>query len=90
MSAKGKAKRFNRTFQKGREHRETCISNQARTDALQSWLNFYNTHRAHRSLGASPPTSRCQLSTYRLGTPRHHGRTAKTALTQTAGHKSSL
>jgi transposase InsO family protein len=54
----GKAERFNRTLQEGWAYRQPFTSNQARTDALQPWLNFYNNHRPHGSLGGKPPISR--------------------------------
>lgn len=34
-------------------------SNQARTDALQPWLDFYNHQRPHGSLGGKAPITRC-------------------------------
>jgi transposase InsO family protein len=55
----GKAERFNRTLQEGWAYRQPFASNQARTDALQPWLDFYNNHRPHGSLGGKPPISRC-------------------------------
>ena len=59
----GKAERFNRTLQEGWAYRQPFTSNQARTDALQPWLNFYNNHRPHGSLGSKPPISRCNQPT---------------------------
>jgi transposase InsO family protein len=59
----GKAERFNRTLQEGWAYRQPFTSNQARTDALQPWLNFYNNHRPHGSLGGKPPISRCNQPT---------------------------
>ncbi len=59
----GKAERFNRTLQEGWAYRQPFASNQARTDALQPWLNFYNNHRPHGSLGGNPPISRCNQPT---------------------------
>lgn len=56
----GKAERFNRTLQEGWAYRRPYTSNQERTDALISWLNFYNHRRAHSALGGHPPISRCQ------------------------------
>jgi transposase InsO family protein len=55
----GKAERFNRTLQEGWAYRQAFTSNKARTDALQPWLDFYNNHRPHGSLGRKPPISRC-------------------------------
>jgi transposase InsO family protein len=59
----GKAERFNRTLQEGWAYRQAFPSNQARTDALQPWLDFYNNHRPHGSLGGKPPISRCNQPT---------------------------
>jgi transposase InsO family protein len=59
----GKAERFNRTLQEGWAYRQPFTSNQARTDALQPWLDFYNNHRPHGSLGGKPPISRCNQPT---------------------------
>jgi transposase InsO family protein len=59
----GKAERFNRTLQEGWAYRQVFESNQARTDALQPWLDFYNNHRPHGSLGGKPPISRCNQPT---------------------------
>lgn len=59
----GKAERFNRTLQEGWAYRQPFTSNQDRTDALQPWLNFYNNHRPHGSLGGKPPISRCNQPT---------------------------
>ena len=51
----GKAERFNRTLQEGWAYRQDFTSNQARTDALQAWLDFYNHQRPHGSLGGKAP-----------------------------------
>jgi transposase InsO family protein len=59
----GKAERFNRTLQEGWAYHQPFTSNQDRTDALQPWLNFYNNHRPHGSLGGKPPITRCQQPT---------------------------
>lgn len=48
----GKAERFNRALQESWAYRHIFDSNQARTEALQPWLDLYNTHRPHSSLGA--------------------------------------
>lgn len=56
----GKAERFNRTLQEGWAYRRPYASNQERADALTTWLDFYNHHRAHSALGGRPPISRCQ------------------------------
>ena len=55
----GKAERFNRTLQEGWAYRHVFTSNQARTDALQPWLDFYNHQRPHGSLGGKAPITRC-------------------------------
>jgi transposase InsO family protein len=55
----GKAERFNRTLQEGWAYRQVFDSNQARTDALQPWLDFYNHQRPHGSLGGKAPITRC-------------------------------
>lgn len=59
----GKAERFNRTLQEGWAYRQPFSSNQDRTNALEPWLNFYNNHRPHGSLGGKPPISRCNQPT---------------------------
>jgi transposase InsO family protein len=59
----GKAERFNRTLQEGWAYRRPFTSNQARTEALQPWLDFYTNHRPHGSLGGKPPISRCNQPT---------------------------
>ena len=45
--------------QEGWAYRQVFTSNQARTDALQPWLDFYNHHRPHGSLGGKAPVTRC-------------------------------
>ena len=59
----GKAERFNRTLQEGWAYRQVFTTNQARTNALGPWLDFYNHHRPHSSLGGKPPITRCQQPT---------------------------
>lgn len=59
----GKAERFDCTLQQGWEYRQPFTSNQARIEALQPWLNFYNNHRPHGSFGGKPPISRCNQPT---------------------------
>jgi transposase InsO family protein len=59
----GKAERFNRTLQEGWAYRQAFTSNEARTEALQPWLDFYNHHRPHGSLGGNPPITRCNQPT---------------------------
>jgi transposase InsO family protein len=38
---------------------QAWTSNDQRLYALQAWLDYYNYHRPHSSLGARPPISRC-------------------------------
>jgi len=54
----GKVERFNRTLQTEWAYRHIFTSNQQRTNALPGWLNDYNYHRNHSSLGRRPPISR--------------------------------
>lgn len=54
----GKAERFNRTLQENWAYRHPFTSNQARTDALQPWLDHYNYARPHTACGDQPPISR--------------------------------
>jgi transposase InsO family protein len=54
----GKVERFNRTLQTEWAYRQVFLTNQARTQALASWLEFYNTGRRHSALGGQPPISR--------------------------------
>jgi transposase InsO family protein len=54
----GKVERLNLTIQTEWAYRQIFTSNQARTDALEPWLQYYNTQRRHSSLGGLPPTSR--------------------------------
>lgn len=53
----GKVERLNRTLQSEWAYRQPFTSNQQRADALQPWLDFYNNHRHHHSIGG-PPISR--------------------------------
>lgn len=39
-----KAERFNQILQEDWAYRQAFTSNQARTEALQPWLHFYNNH----------------------------------------------
>ena len=54
----GKVERFNRTLQTEWAYRHVFTSNQARKEALDPWLNIYNTQRRHSALDGLPPTSR--------------------------------
>jgi transposase InsO family protein len=54
----GKAERFNRTLQTEWAYAHAWTNNQQRTDALDSWLDHYNTARSHSALGGHPPISR--------------------------------
>ena len=54
----GKVERFNRTLAIEWAYRQPFTSNAARTAALATWLEHYNTHRRHSALGGQPPVSR--------------------------------
>ena len=54
----GKAERFNRTLQTEWAYRRIYHTNHHRSDALEEWLDHYNTRRNHSSLGRRPPISR--------------------------------
>ena len=54
----GKVERFNRTLQTEWAYRQVFTSNDERTNALPSWLEYYNHQRKHSSLGRRPPISR--------------------------------
>jgi transposase InsO family protein len=54
----GKVERFHRTLQIEWAYRQVYTSNHQRTQALQPWLDHYNYHRNHSSLGRKPPISR--------------------------------
>lgn len=54
----GKAERFNRTLQARWAYRQAWTSNTQRTDALDEFLDFYNTVRGHDSLAGATPASR--------------------------------
>jgi transposase InsO family protein len=49
-------RRWHRAFQWA--YRQVFITNNDRADALQPWLNDYNTRRRHSALGGKPPISR--------------------------------
>ncbi|AWF97132.1 transposase [Clavibacter michiganensis subsp. insidiosus] len=50
----GKVERFNRTLATEWAYRQPFTSNQARTDALDPWIQHYNTERIHSSHGLTP------------------------------------
>jgi transposase InsO family protein len=50
----GKVERLNRTLATEWAYRQIFTSNQARTDALAPWLNYYNTERIHTGIGGTP------------------------------------
>jgi transposase InsO family protein len=54
----GKVERFNRTLQSEWAYRQVFTTNDARTAALDPWLEYYNTRRDHSALGGQPPLSR--------------------------------
>ncbi|MDO9397869.1 MAG: IS481 family transposase [Herbiconiux sp.] len=54
----GKVERFNRTLQTEWAYARIYLSNDERTAALATFLDYYNTVRRHTSLGGQPPTSR--------------------------------
>lgn len=54
----GKVERFNRTLQTEWAYKQVFTSNDERTQALPSWLKYYNHQRRHASLGRKPPISR--------------------------------
>lgn len=54
----GKVERFNRTLQIEWAYRQVFTSNDARTAAFGTWLDFYNTERRHSALEGLPPISR--------------------------------
>ncbi|MEV6306964.1 IS481 family transposase [Actinoplanes sp. NPDC051861] len=54
----GKAERFNRTLQTEWAYARAWNSNQHRTQALDTWLDYYNTARSHSALGGHPPITR--------------------------------
>jgi len=50
----GKVERLNRTLATEWAYRQIFTSNQARTDALAPWLDYYNTERIHTGIGGTP------------------------------------
>jgi transposase InsO family protein len=62
----GKAERLIRTMLAGWAYGAIYGSSRERTAALDGWLNRYNHHRPHRSIGRQPPITRLNnlLGTY--------------------------
>ena len=54
----GKVERFNRTLQTEWAYRQAFTTNDARTAALDPWLEFHDTRRHHSAIGGRPPVSR--------------------------------
>lgn len=54
----GKAERFNRTLLTEFAYARPWLSNTDRPAALDSWVDRYNTRRAHSALGGRPPITR--------------------------------
>ncbi len=54
----GKVERFNRTLQTEWAYKQVFTTNDERSKALPSWLEYYNHHRRHTALGRRPPISR--------------------------------
>lgn len=54
----GKVERYNRTLQTEWAYRQVFTSNDERTAALATWLEFYNTGRRHSAIGGKPPINR--------------------------------
>jgi len=54
----GKVERFHQTMAREWAYGLLYRSHHERANALPHWLNHYNTHRPHSSLGGAPPISR--------------------------------
>jgi transposase InsO family protein len=54
----GKAERFNRTLLSEFAYARPWLSNTDRLAALDSWVEHYNTRRAHSAIGGRPPITR--------------------------------
>ena len=54
----GKAERFNRTLLSEFAYAQPWLSNHERLTALDTWVDRYNTRRAHSALGGRPPATR--------------------------------
>ena len=50
----GKVERFNRTLQTERAYSRIYLTNTERTQALDTWLDYYNYDRKHSSIGGPP------------------------------------
>ena len=64
----GKAERFIRTLIDGWAYSAVYRSSSERTAALPGWLDWYNRHRPHRSLGRTPPLTRLAEMNNLVGT----------------------
>ncbi|HBU43448.1 MAG TPA: hypothetical protein DEB57_11350 [Microbacterium sp.] len=54
----GKVERYHRTMAAEWLYARAWTSNEQRRQALHAWLEHYNYHRPHSSLGSRPPISR--------------------------------
>jgi transposase InsO family protein/transposase-like protein len=54
----GKVERFHQTMEREWGSGLTYRSSEHRRHALQHWINYYNEHRPHSSIGGHPPISR--------------------------------
>ena len=54
----GKVERFNRTIQIEWAYRQIFATHADRADALDPWVDQYNTRRRHQAIGGLPPISR--------------------------------
>jgi len=54
----GKIERFHRTLADGWAFKQLYLTEQARRDALPTWLHLYNHHRPHTAIGKVPPITR--------------------------------
>ena len=64
----GKAERFIRTLTDGWAYGAVYRSSSERAAALPGWLDWYNRHRPHRSLGRKPPLTRLAETNNAAGT----------------------
>ena len=58
----GKVERYHRTMAAEWLYARAWTSNEQRRQALHAWLEHYNYHRPHSSLGSRPPISRATLT----------------------------
>jgi transposase InsO family protein len=58
----GKVERFNRTMLDEWAYARLYRTNEARTEALATWLETYNRRRPHTALGGLPPISRLSIT----------------------------